>query len=82
MTALVILLLGFFAIGAIFTYYLIIAMLVLAGTVFMGIVGISLMVGSAIGPIAGLLTFAMLTTGACITVNACFKAPERSHEHE
>lgn len=60
MFALVVLILGFFAITAIFAYYLMVAMLIAIGVAFMTVVSISLFVGSEVQPSAGLATFPVL----------------------
>jgi Flp pilus assembly pilin Flp len=49
------------AIGAVFVYYTIMAVLIAAGCVFAMIGGASLLIYDAYGPIAGLITFVMLT---------------------
>lgn len=82
MLALVLLLLGVFAIAAFFVYSLMAFMLVAASAVLMVIVVISVMVGNAGGPFAGLLSFAMLITGACVILNEYFEEPERSRKHD
>ena len=59
--ALIALFLGVLAIGAVFVYYIFMAMLIAAGCVLAMIGGASMLINNAYGPLAGIITFVTLT---------------------
>ncbi len=76
MLALVVLILGFFAITAIFAYYLMVAILIAIGVAFMTVVSISFFVGSELHPLAGIATFLVLGSAFTYAMKKSFNTPE------
>lgn len=79
MVALVMLLLGILAIGAVLTYYLIMMMLVAAGFVLAIIAGISLFVADQAGPVMGVITFILLFATTLYGFNRLTDEEARKH---